>query len=222
MKEKVILAYSGGLDTTVLIPWLKENYDYDVVCVCIDVGQGNELDGLEERAKYCGASKLYIEHVVDEFCDEYIAPCVKANATYENKYLLGTAMARPLIAKILVDIAKKEGAVAICHGATGKGNDQVRFELGIKALAPDMKIIAPWRTWNIQSREEELEYCAKHNIDLPFKKNDSTILKNFLGASSIKSARSIHNSRLKVMVCVPSSSRSGLLTASISSVCPSG
>ena len=173
MKEKVILAYSGGPDTTVLIPWLKENYDYDVVCVCIDVGQGNELDGLEERAKYCGASKLYIEHVVDEFCDEYIAPCVKANATYENKYLLGTAMARPLIAKILVDIAKKEGAVAICHGATGKGNDQVRFELGIKALAPDMKIIAPWRTWNIQSREEELEYCAKHNIDLPFKKNDS-------------------------------------------------
>ena len=173
MKEKVILAYSGGLDTTVLIPWLKENYDYDVVCVCIDVGQGNELDGLEERAKYCGASKLYIEHVVDEFCNEYIAPCVKANATYENKYLLGTAMARPLIAKILVDIAKKEGAVAICHGATGKGNDQVRFELGIKALAPDMKIIAPWRTWNIQSREEELEYCAKHNIDLPFKKNDS-------------------------------------------------
>ena len=131
MKEKVVLAYSGGLDTTVLIPWLKETYNYDVICVCIDVGQGNELDGLEERAKYCGASKLYIEHVVDEFCDEYIAPCVKANATYENKYLLGTAMARPLIAKILVDIAKKEGAVAICHGATGKGNDQVRFELDL-------------------------------------------------------------------------------------------
>ena len=173
MKEKVVLAYSGGLDTTVLIPWLKETYNYDVICVCIDVGQGNELDGLEERAKYCGASKLYIEHVVDEFCDNYIAPCVKANATYENKYLLGTAMARPLIAKILVDIAKKEGAVAICHGATGKGNDQVRFELGIKALAPDMKIIAPWRIWDIKSREDELEYCAKHNIELPFKKNDS-------------------------------------------------
>ena len=166
MKEKVILAYSGGLDTTVLIPWLKENYDYDVVCVCIDVGQGNELDGLEERAKYCGASKLYIEHVVDEFCDEYIAPCVKANATYENKYLLGTAMARPLIAKILVDIAKKEGAVAICHGATGKGNDQVRFELGIKALAPDMKIIAPWREWSIKSRDEEIDYAEAHNIPL--------------------------------------------------------
>ena len=127
MKEKVILAYSGGLDTTVLIPWLKENYDYEVICVCIDVGQGNELDGLEERAKYCGASKLYIEHATDEFCDEYIAPCLMANASYENKYLLGTAMARPLMAKILVDIAKKEGAVAICHGATGKGNDQVRF-----------------------------------------------------------------------------------------------
>ena len=171
MKEKVILAYSGGLDTTVLIPWLKENYDYDVVCVCIDVGQGNELDGLEERAKYCGASKLYIEHVVDEFCDEYIAPCVKANATYENKYLLGTAMARPLIAKILVDIAKKEGAVAICHGATGKGNDQIRFELGIKALAPDIKVIAPWRmtdVWTMQSREDEIAFCQAHGINLPF------------------------------------------------------
>ncbi len=173
MKEKVILAYSGGLDTTVLIPWLKENYDYEVICVCIDVGQESELDGLEERAAYSGASKLYIEHVVDEFCDEYILPCIKANAIYEYKYLLGTAMARPLIAKILVDIARKEGAVAICHGATGKGNDQVRFELGIKALAPDLKIIAPWRIWNIQSREEELEYCAARNINLPFKADNS-------------------------------------------------
>ena len=173
MKEKVILAYSGGLDTTVLIPWLQENYDYEVICVCIDVGQGNELDGLEERATSCGAPKLATDPVTDEFCDEYIAPCVKANATYENKYLIGTAMARPLIAKILVDIAKKEGAVAICHGATGKGNDQVRFELGIKALAPEMKIIAPWRTWNIKSREEELEYCAAHNIDLPFRADSS-------------------------------------------------
>lgn len=173
MKEKVILAYSGGLDTTVLIPWLKENYDYEVICVCIDVGQGNELDGLEERAKYTGAEKLYIEHVTDEFCDEYIAPCVMANAVYENKYLLGTAMARPLIGKILVDIARKEGAVAICHGATGKGNDQVRFELAIKALAPDLKIIAPWRIWDIQSREEELEYCAARNINLPFSADNS-------------------------------------------------
>ena len=166
MKEKVVLAYSGGLDTTALIPWLKETFDYEVICCCVNCGQGNELDGLDERAKLSGASKLYIEHVVDEFCDEYIAPCVKANATYENKYLLGTAMARPLIAKILVDIAKKEGAVAICHGATGKGNDQVRFELGIKALAPDMKIIAPWREWSIKSRDEEIDYAEAHNIPL--------------------------------------------------------
>lgn len=171
MKEKVILAYSGGLDTTAIIPWLKENYDYDVVCCCIDVGQGNELDGLEERAKYSGATKLYIEHLTDEFVDEYVIPCVQANAVYENKYLLGTSMARPCIAKRLVEIARKEGATAICHGATGKGNDQIRFELGIKALAPDLKIIAPWRlsdTWKMSSREEEIEYCKAHGIDLPF------------------------------------------------------
>ena len=145
-KEKVILAYSGGLDTTAIIPWLKENFDYEVVCVCIDCGQEEELDGLEERAVSCGASKLYILDVVDEFCDEYVVPCVQAHAVYENKYLLGTSMARPLIAKKLVEVARKEGAVAICHGATGKGNDQIRFELGIKALAPDIKIIAAWRT----------------------------------------------------------------------------
>lgn len=176
MKEKVILAYSGGLDTTAIIPWLQENYDYDVVCCCIDVGQGNELDGLEERAKASGAVKLYIENVIDEFCDEYMIPCVKANAIYENKYLLGTSMARPVIAKRLVEIARKEGATAICHGATGKGNDQVRFELGIKALAPDLKIIAPWRctdTWNMQSREDEIEYCKAHGIDLPFSASNS-------------------------------------------------
>lgn len=176
MKEKVILAYSGGLDTTAIIPWLKENYDYDVVCVCIDVGQGNELDGLEERAKLSGAAKLYIEDVVDEFVDDYVIPCVKANAVYENKYLLGTSMARPVIAKRLVEIARLEGAVAICHGATGKGNDQVRFELGIKALAPDLKIIAPWRcneTWKMQSREDEIEYCKAHGIDLPFSADSS-------------------------------------------------
>ena len=171
MKEKVILAYSGGLDTTAIIPWLKENYDYEVVCCCIDVGQGNELDGLEERAKLSGASKLYIEHITDEFVDEYVLPCVKAGAVYENKYLLGTSMARPVISKKLVEIARKEGASAICHGATGKGNDQVRFELGIKALAPDLKIIAPWRcndTWKMQSREDEIAYCKAHGIDLPF------------------------------------------------------
>ncbi len=176
MKEKVILAYSGGLDTTAIIPWLKENFDYDVVCCCIDVGQGNELDGLEERAKYSGATKLYIEHLTDEFVDEYVIPCVQANAVYENKYLLGTSMARPCIAKRLVEIARKEGATAICHGATGKGNDQIRFELGIKALAPDLKIIAPWRMnelWNMSSREEEIEYCKAHGIDLPFDASQS-------------------------------------------------
>ncbi len=173
MKEKVILAYSGGLDTTAIIPWLKENYDYDVVCCCIDVGQGNELDGLEERAKVGGAIKLYIEDVVDEFCDDYVLPCVQAGTVYENKYLLGTSMARPVIAKRLVEIARKEGATAICHGATGKGNDQVRFELGIKALAPDLKIIAPWRTWDISSREEEIRYCESHDIYLPFSADNS-------------------------------------------------
>ena len=170
MKEKVILAYSGGLDTTAIIPWLKETYGYDVVCVCIDVGQESELDGLDERAKVCGAAKLYIEDVIDEFCDDYIVPCVQAHAVYENKYLLGTSMARPLIAKRLVEIARKEGATAICHGATGKGNDQIRFELAIKALAPDINIIAPWRNekWTLDSREAEIEYCKQHGIDLPF------------------------------------------------------
>ena len=175
MKEKVILAYSGGLDTTAIIPWLKETYGYDVVCVCIDVGQESELEGLDERAKVCGAAKLYIEDVIDEFCDDYIVPCVQAHAVYENKYLLGTSMARPLIAKRLVEIARKEGATAICHGATGKGNDQVRFELGIKALAPDLKIIAPWRDdkWKLQSREDEIDFCRAHGIDLPFAADSS-------------------------------------------------
>jgi argininosuccinate synthase len=169
-KEKVVLAYSGGLDTTAIIPWLKETYDYEVICACIDVGQESELDGLEERAKYSGAEKLYILDVVDELCDEYIVPTVQANAVYENKYLLGTSFARPLIAKKLVEVARKEGATAICHGATGKGNDQLRFELSIKALAPDIKIIAVWRQpeWTMDSREAEIEYCKQHGIDLPF------------------------------------------------------
>ncbi len=175
MKEKVILAYSGGLDTTAIIPWLKENYDYEVICCCIDCGQESELDGLEERAKASGASKLYIEDVIDEFCDEYIVPCVQGNAVYENKYLLGTSMARPVIAKRLVEIARKEGATAICHGATGKGNDQIRFELGIKALAPDLKIIAAWRDekWTLDSRESEIAYCEAHGIHLPFSADNS-------------------------------------------------
>ena len=171
MKEKVVLAYSGGLDTTAIIPWLKETFNYDVICCCIDCGQGEELDGLEERAKLSGAAKLYIEDIVDDFADNYIVPCVQAHAVYEDEYLLGTSMARPAIAKRLVEIARKENAVAICHGATGKGNDQIRFELGIKALAPDIKIIAPWRmtdVWTMQSREDEIEFCEAHGIHLPF------------------------------------------------------
>ena len=174
-KEKVILAYSGGLDTTAIIPWLKENYNFEVICVCIDCGQEEELNHLDERAKYCGASKLYILDVNDEFAEDFIVPCVQAHAVYENKYLLGTSMARPLIAKKLVEIARKEGATTICHGATGKGNDQIRFELGIKALAPDLKIIAPWRSdkWKMDSRQSEIEYCKQHGIDLPFSADSS-------------------------------------------------
>ena len=168
--DKVVLAYSGGLDTTAVIPWLKETYGYEVICCCIDCGQGEELDGLEERARLSGAAKLYIEDVVDDLCENYIMPCVQAGAVYEHKYLMGTAMARPAIAAKLVEIARKENAVAICHGATGKGNDQIRFELGIKALAPDIKVIAPWRDdrWQMDSRQAEIDYCKAHGIDLPF------------------------------------------------------
>ena len=174
-KEKVVLAYSGGLDTTAIIPWLKETYGYDVICCCVDCGQGEELDGLQERAAYSGASKLYIEDVVDEFAEDFIMPCVQAGAVYEHKYLIGTAMARPVITKALVEVARKEGAVAICHGATGKGNDQIRFELGIKALAPDFEVIAPWRDdrWQMDSRQAEIDYCKAHGIDLPFSTDQS-------------------------------------------------
>ena len=171
-KEKVVLAYSGGLDTSIIIPWLKENYDYEVIAVCGDVGQGKETEGLEERALKAGASKLYIEDLREEYVSDYIFPTLKAGAVYEGKYLLGTSHARPIIAKRLVEIAKKEGAVAICHGATGKGNDQVRFELTIKALAPEMKIIAPWRIWDIKSREDAVDYANAHNIEIPVTKKD--------------------------------------------------
>ena len=173
MKEKVVLAYSGGLDTSIIIPWLKENYDYDVIAVCGDVGQGKETDGLVEKAIQTGASKCYIEDLREDYVKNYIYPTVKAGAVYEGKYLLGTSHARPCIAKRLVEIAKQEGAVAICHGATGKGNDQVRFELTIKALAPEMKIIAPWRIWDIKSREQEVEYAEARNIPIPVAKEDN-------------------------------------------------
>ena len=174
--EKVVLAYSGGLDTTAIVPWLKETFGYEVICCCVDVGQGNELDGLAERAKLSGASKLYIEDITDDFCDNYVVPCLQADATYENKYLLGTSMARPAIAKKLVEIARKEGAKAICHGATGKGNDQIRFELSIKALAPDLDIIAPWRMtdiWTFRSREDEFNYIKSKGIPLTFSADNS-------------------------------------------------
>ncbi len=165
--KKVVLAYSGGLDTSIIIPWLKEHYDNcEVIAVSGDVGQGTELDGLEEKAKKTGASKLYVLDLKKDFIENYIYPTMQAGAVYEDKYLLGTSFARPVIAKAIVDIAKKEHADAVCHGCTGKGNDQVRFELSIKAFAPEMKIIAPWRIWDIKSREEEIEYAEAHNIPL--------------------------------------------------------
>ncbi len=165
--KKVVLAYSGGLDTSVIIPWLKDNYDNcEVIAVSGNVGQADELEGLEEKAIATGASKLYVEDLNKEFVEEYVYPTIKAGAVYEGKYLLGTSFARPIIAKRLVEIALKEGADAICHGCTGKGNDQVRFELAIKAYAPDMKIIAPWRTWEFKSREEEIAYAEAKKIPL--------------------------------------------------------
>lgn len=165
--KKVVLAYSGGLDTSIIIPWLKENYDNcEVIAVAGNVGQASELEGLEEKAIKTGASKIYIEDLQDEFVNDFIFPTLKAGAVYENKYLLGTSFARPVIAKRIVEIAKAEGADAICHGCTGKGNDQVRFELTIKAFAPTMEIIAPWRIWDIKSRDEEIDYAEAHNIPL--------------------------------------------------------
>lgn len=173
MKKRIVLAYSGGLDTTVIIPWLKENHDCDIVAVCVDVGQDADWDSIKQRALDTGAASCYVADVRKEYVEDYVWPALKAGAVYEDKYLLGTATARPLIAKVLVDYARKEKAVAIAHGATGKGNDQVRFDLGIMAFAPDLEIIAPWRTWDIKSREEEIEYLEKRNIAVPMKKSDS-------------------------------------------------
>ncbi len=203
MKEKVVLAYSGGLDTTALIPWLKETFDYDVVCCCVNCGQGNELDGLEERAKMSGASKLYIEDIVDEFCDDFIMPCVEAGAVYEHSYLLGTSMARPVIAKKLVEIARKEGAVAICHGATGKGNDQIRFELGIKALAPDIKIIAPWRMtdlWTMQSVKMRSSSVRLMASLFHLMQATATAVTETSGTSAMRDLRLEDPSRLRTMM----------------------
>ncbi|MDR1072091.1 MAG: argininosuccinate synthase [Treponema sp.] len=173
MKKKIVLAYSGGLDTTVIIPWLKENHDADIIAVCVDVGQEADWNAIKRRALDTGASACYIADVKKEYVEEYVWPALKANALYEDKYLLGTSTARPLIAKTLVRYARQEGASAIAHGATGKGNDQVRFDVGIMTFAPDMEIIAPWRTWDIKSREEEIAYLEKRNIPAPMKKDDS-------------------------------------------------
>lgn len=172
-KEKFLLAYSGGLDTSIIITWLKENYDCDVICMAADVGQGEELAPLHEKAKKSGALKLYIEDLKDEFVNDFVFPTLKASAVYENKYLLGTSFARPIIAKRLVEIALEENCTAIVHGCTGKGNDQVRFELTIKALAPHMKIIAPWRLWDIKSREDAIDYAEERNIPIPVTKKDN-------------------------------------------------
>ncbi|HWQ76805.1 MAG TPA: argininosuccinate synthase [Syntrophomonas sp.] len=169
--DKVVLAYSGGLDTSIIIPWLKENYGYEVIAFCADVGQGDELAPVQEKALRSGASKVYIEDMTEEFVRDFAFKVLKAGAVYEGKYLLGTSFARPLIARKMVEIAEKEGAVAICHGATGKGNDQVRFELGVKAFNPALKIIAPWREWNIKSREDAIDYAAAHGIEVPVSKD---------------------------------------------------
>ncbi|WP_373076762.1 argininosuccinate synthase [Fusobacterium varium] len=173
MKEKVVLAYSGGLDTSVIIPWLKENYDFDVIAVAVDVGQKDDFTAVEKKALQIGASKFYAADKKEELVNDFIIPMLKSGAKYEGTYLLGTSIARPVIAKALVEIAQQEGASYIVHGATGKGNDQVRFELGIKALAPNMKVIAPWRIWDIKSRKQEIEYLKSHGIELPFKENTS-------------------------------------------------
>ena len=169
-KQKVVLAYSGGLDTSIIIPWLKENFDYEVIAMAADVGQGEELEPVKEKAIKSGAGKIYIEGLKKEFVEDFVFPVLKAGAVYEGKYLLGTSFARPVIAKRLVEIAEKEGAVAVAHGATGKGNDQVRFELTVKALNPHLKIIAPWRMWDIKSREDAIDYALARNIPVPVTK----------------------------------------------------
>ena len=172
--KKVVLAYSGGLDTSVIIPWLKEHYNNcEVIAACADLGQGDELEPVHDKALKTGASKCYIMDLKEEFISDYVWPTVKAGAVYEKKYLLGTSFARPLIAKKLVEIAEKEGADAIAHGATGKGNDQVRFELTVKALAPEIKLIAPWRMWDLKSREDEIKYAEAHNVPVDYKSEEN-------------------------------------------------
>jgi argininosuccinate synthase len=187
-KQKVVLAYSGGLDTSIIIPWLKENFDYEVIAMAADVGQGEELEPVKEKAIKSGAGKIYIEDLKKEFVEDFVFPVLKAGAVYEGKYLLGTSFARPVIAKRLVEIAEKEGAVAVAHGATGKGNDQVRFELTVKALNPHLKIIAPWRMWDIKSREDAIDYALARNIPFRLLRSILTAWTGIYGISATKAA----------------------------------
>ncbi|WP_125154348.1 argininosuccinate synthase [Clostridium rectalis] len=204
-KEKVVLAYSGGLDTSIIIPWLKENYDLDVIAVCIDVGQDDNMKEVKEKAIKTGASKIYVEDVKEEFVSEYIFKAIKAGAVYEDKYMLGTSLARPLMAKKLVEIAKKEGATYICHGCTGKGNDQVRFEVAIASFDPSMKIIAPWRIWNIKSREDAIDYAMEKGVEVPVtKKKIYSVDKNIWHVSheggELEDPKNQHNEDMYSMV----------------------
>ncbi len=190
MPEKVVLAYSGGLDTSIIIPWLKENYSYDVIAMVADVGQGDDLDAVVEKAYKTGASKVIVKDLRAEFLSDYVFPCLKAGAVYEHKYLLGTSMARPVIAKHQVEVALAEGASAVAHGCTGKGNDQVRFELTYQALAPELKVIAPWREWELKSREDCLDYAEKHGIQVSARREKSTAVTAICGTSATKGENS--------------------------------
>lgn len=208
MKEKVILAYSGGLDTSIIIPWLKENYNFDIIAVCIDVGQGDDMKEVEKKAIETGASKVYIEDVKEEFVVDYLFKAIKSGAIYENKYLLGTSFARPVMAKKLVEIAHKEGAKYICHGCTGKGNDQVRFEVGIAALDPDIKIIAPWRLWDIKSREDAIDYANSKGVKVPVTKKkiysrDKNLWHTSHEGGDIEEIKNEHKTDIYLMVTPP-------------------
>ncbi|OPJ56393.1 argininosuccinate synthase [Alkalithermobacter paradoxus] len=208
MKEKVVLAYSGGLDTSIIIPWLKQNYNFNIIAVCVDVGQGEEMEQVKLKAIKSGAEKVYVEDVKEEFVTDYVYKALKAGAIYEYKYLLGTSLARPLIAKKLVDIAHKEGAKYICHGCTGKGNDQVRFEVGIAAIDPSIKVIAPWRIWDIKSREEAIDYANLMNIEVAVTKEkiysrDKNLLHVSHEGGDLENPKNEHNPDILYMMTIP-------------------
>lgn len=208
IKEKVVLAYSGGLDTSIIIPWLKENYDLDVIAVCIDVGQDDDMEEVKKKAIKTGAVKVYVEDAKEEFVKDYVFKALKANALYEEKYMLGTSLARPLMAKKLVEIAHKEGAKYICHGCTGKGNDQVRFEVGVASFDPSIKIIAPWRIWNIESREDAIDYAKEKGVEVPVtKKKIYSVDKNIWHTSheggELEDPKNAHNTEMYSMVTPP-------------------